>query len=137
MDIYKALLSATSSQGKALTKPLAELSSLSLLAFAQEVCSRIKYEIKVLPKEHGQYTPRGILQGNLTGFHARLMVLGDALSYDDTKNILNALGMLEKLCQVSYSMFEVTFIPASRVFLVQFILEAPVYLSMRIQGDRF
>lgn len=109
MDIFRAFLSAISSQWREPTKSVEELKSLSIFAFAQEVCSRLQHEIEMLPKEHSKSAPRGIFRGNLVGFQAKLMAHGEALNDDDAKRTRTALNMLEHLCRVSYHTFNITF----------------------------
>ncbi|UKZ93088.1 uncharacterized protein TrAFT101_008020 [Trichoderma asperellum] len=109
MDIIKTLLSASLSailpEWWVPVNPPEKPTSLS--AFAQEVCSRLQYEIQILPKEHGKHTPRVLLQRNLADFQANLMTLGDALDDGAAKRTRKALYMLEHLCQWPNSYYQV------------------------------
>jgi hypothetical protein len=128
MDIFKTLLSVISPQGSTPAKSSQEFRSLSLSAFAQEICARLKQEIKALPKERGISAARGLLQATLTDFEANLIMLGDALDDNDAKRTYKALDMLERLCRVSFPIFVITFILMSNFGI--FVLFRKLHFSL-------
>jgi gas vesicle protein len=101
MDSIHAL-SAVKQQLRAARKSLGKKKSPSLFEFAREVSSQLHHEIKALSKKNKKHSKFVlVLQDKLSDFQKHLVAPRDALISDDNSNILIALDMLERLCNVS------------------------------------